>query len=44
MVVQGSLGEPWQLSNKVADPKVSTLRKLAVALGVHVSASFDEPG
>jgi transcriptional regulator with XRE-family HTH domain len=30
----------WQLLNKIADPKLSTLRKFAAALGVPMSEFF----
>jgi transcriptional regulator with XRE-family HTH domain len=30
----------WQLLNKIDDPKLSTLRKFAAALGVDMSAFF----
>jgi transcriptional regulator with XRE-family HTH domain len=32
----------WQLLNKVSDPKISTLRKFAAALGVPMSAFFPD--
>ena len=32
----------WQLLNKIDDPKVSTLRKFAAALGVTVSMLFQD--
>jgi len=33
----------WQLMNKIDDPKVSTLRKFASAIGVQISDLFAEP-
>jgi transcriptional regulator with XRE-family HTH domain len=33
----------WQFLNKTADPRLSTLRKFAVAVGVPVSDLFPEP-
>ena len=32
----------WQLLNKIGDPKLSTLRKFAAAIGVPVVEFFDE--
>jgi transcriptional regulator with XRE-family HTH domain len=32
----------WQLLNKIDDPKLSTLRKFAAALGVPMSEFFEE--
>jgi transcriptional regulator with XRE-family HTH domain len=32
----------WQLLNKIDDPKLSTLRNFAAALGVEMSAFFPE--
>lgn len=32
----------WQLLNKIDDPKLSTLRKLADALGVEMAVFFPE--
>ena len=32
----------WQLLNKIDDPKLSTLRKFAAAMGVEMSVFFPE--